>query len=499
MSDKSNMSKFGNVCYILAITEIPDYCRSFRDWRPFGRANLGDIIDKCNELCINACKERKMDESSISEKMEYIDLMPKYIIHLGIIRLGDWNPRDLSTVEIILLDIDKMKDRRQLLRELDRKLIEATSHIKDEDKHKKYYHLFQIGLGDQKISLYEEFSPNRVAPSDPEIIKTEQELAINFIRLCRHYATILRNLPNEWTTIPNIQEIVTSVRDECLNENLDVEQSAAKGFRAVFSAYSLSTGRYKDYVPQFYPGSTKIGINRIKHMSGTLERLRDISEADIVAIMGNRAPGADYSYIHPPIFELGEPDCPIRQIVSPTAGAAAGDRIRYSQWVDSFYFAPSVPYWRSYWGAINCRGSDPGTLSGRQTMEARERDIEAYTKKQFDSEMTDVALCSMRGCTVHGHSLRLQENGMMFDMLARTERGKDGNVYQVKDQVGIPLDKKINLGKPWSEAEAKNRTTIFRVDGVSIQGKVGARKYDEAVEALHHMWELRTKWGFRPE
>lgn len=87
----------------------------------------------------------------------------------------------------------------------------------------------------------------------------------------------------------------------------------------------------------------------------------------------------------------------------------------------------------------------------------------------------------------------------MFDMLARTELGADGNVYYVKNQVGIPLDKKINVGKPMSEEELKKRTTIFRYDNVSIGGKVGARQFDEAVEALHHMWELRTKWGFRPE
>ena len=72
---------------------------------------------------------------------------------------------------------------------------------------------------------------------------------------------------------------------------------------------------------------------------------------------------------------------------------------------------------------------------------------------------------------MHGHSLRLEENGMQFDMLARTEMGKDGNVYQVKDQVGIPLDKKVNLGKPMTEAEAKKRTTIFRADGVPMCGK----------------------------
>jgi len=50
-----------------------------------------------------------------------------------------------------------------------------------------------------------------------------------------------------------------------------------------------------------------------------------------------------------------------------------------------------------------------------------------------------------------------------------------------------------------SKAEAKKRTTIFRADGVPMCGKVGARKYDEAVEAMHHIWELRTKWGYRPE
>jgi len=121
------------------------------------------------------------------------------------------------------------------------------------------------------------------------------------------------------------------------------------------------------------------------------------------------------------------------------------------------YFAPSTPYWRSYWAAINCRGCDPGTISGRQIIEGRERDIEEYTKNQMDSEMTDVALCSMRGCTAHGHSLRLEENGLIFDILARTEMGRDGNIYQVKDQIGIPLDRIINLGKPMSKAEAKKK------------------------------------------
>jgi len=47
------------------------------------------------------------------------------------------------------------------------------------------------------------------------------------------------------------------------------------------------------YNPQYYPGSTSVGINRRKHMSGDLEKLRDIPEMDVVAILGHRAPWAD--------------------------------------------------------------------------------------------------------------------------------------------------------------------------------------------------------------
>jgi tetratricopeptide (TPR) repeat protein len=113
--------------------------------------------------------------------------------------------------------------------------------------------------------------------------------------------------------------------------------------------------------------------------------------------------------------------------------------------------------------------------------------------KMIDSESAYDAICLIKGV----HPLRLEEGGIRFDMLARTEMGKDGNIYAIKDQVGIPLDRKINLGKPMTEAEAKKRTTIFRADGLPMCGTVGVRKYDEAVVALHHMWEFRNKWGYR--
>ncbi|MGB9131135.1 MAG: coenzyme-B sulfoethylthiotransferase subunit gamma, partial [Methanosarcina sp.] len=48
------------------------------------------------------------------------------------------------------------------------------------------------------------------------------------------------------------------------------------------------------YEAQYYPGATSVGANRRKHMSGKLEKLREISDEDLTAVLGHRAPGSDY-------------------------------------------------------------------------------------------------------------------------------------------------------------------------------------------------------------
>jgi methyl coenzyme M reductase gamma subunit len=54
---------------------------------------------------------------------------------------------------------------------------------------------------------------------------------------------------------------------------------------------------------------------------------------------------------------MGEPDCPIRQIVEPTTGEAAGDRVLYSLFDESMYFSPSTTYWKSYWQPLAARAA----------------------------------------------------------------------------------------------------------------------------------------------
>ena len=52
--------------------------------------------------------------------------------------------------------------------------------------------------------------------------------------------------------------------------------------------------------------------------------------------------------------------------------AKAGDRVRYIQFTDSMYNAPAQPFMRSRAYLWRFRGTDAGTLSGRQIIETRE-------------------------------------------------------------------------------------------------------------------------------
>ncbi|WFN33621.1 coenzyme-B sulfoethylthiotransferase subunit gamma [Methanogenium sp. S4BF] len=249
------------------------------------------------------------------------------------------------------------------------------------------------------------------------------------------------------------------------------------------------------YTPQYGPGTSIVAENRRRQMNPNVEldKVRDVTDEDVVLVLGHRAPGSAYPTAHPPLAEQQEPDCPIRKIVEPTEGAKAGDRVRYIQFVDSMFNGPSQPYQRTYVESYRFRGIDPGTLSGRQIVECRERDLEAYSKWLLETEMFEPALTSIRGATVHGHSLRLAEDGLMFDMLQRCVLGDDGVVIYVKDQIGEPLDRAVSVGKPLDDAWVKAHSTIFH----SLVG-TSYRDDEEYIEYIVRVHSLRTKYGFMP-
>ena len=247
---------------------------------------------------------------------------------------------------------------------------------------------------------------------------------------------------------------------------------------------------------QFYPGTSQVAQNRrnFTNPEYELEVLREISDEDVVKILGHRAPGEEYKSVHPPLDELDEPDDIIRELVEPIDGAKAGDRVRYIQFVDSMYFAPAQPFLRARSYLNRYRGIDTGTLSGRQIIEARERDVERISKELLENEYFDTARTGIRGAGVHGHSLRLDENGLMFDMLRRQVFNKEtGKVEMVKDQIGKELDEPVVLGEPLDEETLKAKTTIYRIDGEAYRDDV------DAVEVLQQIHVTRSNYGYKPE
>lgn len=247
------------------------------------------------------------------------------------------------------------------------------------------------------------------------------------------------------------------------------------------------------YKPQYTPGETKIAQNRRNHMDPDFElkKIRDINDEDIVSVLGHRNPGESYKSVHPPLEELDFGDDTMKDLVEAIPGAKEGGRTRYIQFTDSMYNAPAHPYDRARSYMSRFRGVDTGTLSGRQVIEIREQDLEEISKTLLETELFDPAKTGLRGATVHGHSLRLDENGLMFDALQRYVYNEEtGKVSYVKDQVGRPIDTPVDVGEPLDEEHLKEITTIYRSDNVGI------RDDKEAVEAVLTIHEARTNGGY---
>ena len=229
-----------------------------------------------------------------------------------------------------------------------------------------------------------------------------------------------------------------------------------------------------------------------------LEKLRDIEEEDVVRLLALRAPGEEYKSIHPPLEEMEEPECAVREMVEPTEGAKAGDRIRCVQFTDSMQFAPITPRQRALSAYNRYRGVDIGVSSGGTILEARERDIEKIAKELIDSETFDTARTGLRGRTLDGHAVRLNANGMMFDALRRWAIDeRTGDVKYVKNMMAGAMDKDVVLGTPLPEFELHKRTTMYGWN--AGRGGVWQEVDDpESMDVISEIHWKRTVGGFQP-
>lgn len=82
------------------------------------------------------------------------------------------------------------------------------------------------------------------------------------------------------------------------------------------------------------------------------------------------------------------------------------------------------------------------------------------------------------------------------DSCSTAGRGTSGTtpkeVVYVKDQVAIPIDRRISVGKPADMSDLKKRTTIFRADGVDMRDDKEVTMYGLRIH------KLRTLGGYQP-
>ncbi|OFV65759.1 MAG: methyl coenzyme M reductase gamma subunit [Candidatus Syntrophoarchaeum butanivorans] len=245
-----------------------------------------------------------------------------------------------------------------------------------------------------------------------------------------------------------------------------------------------------------YPGDDPVVNKRKEWLSSRYEprKIREISDEDIVRLLGHRKPGTAYSSVHPPLDELKEARDPIKELVEPTPGAKAGDRIRYIQFADSRHLAPLPPWMRFRMYGVRLRGFDSLAYSGRTLLEQRERDLDRTAKFLLETEIFDPARVALRSITVHGFSLRLDEDGLMFDARRRYRLNKEtGEVEYTKTQQSVPLEQRISVGKPMDEEDLKQIATIYRF------GMVSPRDSEELLKVMKRVGELRVLGGLRPD
>ncbi len=245
-----------------------------------------------------------------------------------------------------------------------------------------------------------------------------------------------------------------------------------------------------------YPGTDRVAERRrtILDKDTKLKRLREVSDDDLVVLLGHRNPGEQYRSVHPPLDELKEIEDPIRDLIEPTPGAQSGDKIRYIQFTDSVHHSPITPVFRGRMYHTRYRGVDTICYSGRELMEARERDLEKYAKELIETEVFDTARTAIRGITVHGSAMRLDEDGLMFDARQRYRYDRANNtVLYTKNQMAIPINRPIPIGAPGKEKDLIANSIIY---GIST---VGYRDAEELWEVTGKLMEENVKGGLNPE
>jgi methyl-coenzyme M reductase gamma subunit len=287
---------------------------------------------------------------------------------------------------------------------------------------------------------------------------------------------------------------MTEEFDEIPEDELDISKLKRRKKKEVVKEDEIITE--KIFEKQFYPGMGNVSDRRRKILNPEkrLIKLRDLPDDAVVSLLGHRLPGSLYKSIHPPLDELIEEYDPVKNIIKPTPGARAGDRIRFVQFTDSFWRPPFAPWLRARFYFNRFRGVDTVIYSGREILELRERDLEAATKVLMETELFDPARTAIRGITVHGSSLRLDEDGLMFDARRRYILNKETKeVVYIKNMHAQIIDKPVAVGRPFTEDELREFDVTYRWDTEMYKSRT------EILLTINRIQKGRALAGWNPE
>jgi methyl-coenzyme M reductase gamma subunit len=287
---------------------------------------------------------------------------------------------------------------------------------------------------------------------------------------------------------------MTEEFDEIPEDELDISKLKRRKKKEVVKEDEIITE--KIFEKQYYPGMGNVSDRRRKILNPEkrLIKLRDLPDDAVVSLLGHRLPGSLYKSIHPPLDELIEEYDPVKNIIKPTPGARAGDRIRFVQFTDSFWRPPFAPWLRARFYFNRFRGVDTVIYSGREILELRERDLEAATKVLMETELFDPARTAIRGITVHGSSLRLDEDGLMFDARRRYILNKETKeVVYIKNMHAQIIDKPVAVGRPFTEDELREFDVTYRWDTEMYKSRT------EILLTINRIQKGRALAGWNPE
>jgi methyl-coenzyme M reductase gamma subunit len=112
----------------------------------------------------------------------------------------------------------------------------------------------------------------------------------------------------------------------------------------------------------------------------------------------------------------------------------------------------------------------------------------------METELFDPARTAIRGITVHGSSLRLDEDGLMFDARRRYILNKETKeVVYIKNMHAQIIDKPVAVGRPFTEDELREFDVTYRWDTEMYKSRT------EILLTINRIQKGRALAGWNPE